>query len=545
MWSKNLSKTKKIIAVSFLVLCLLLGIIYLKNESESINKAFYQSLLEQNEIKEATLQGDEIVFRARGKKYAIIKEGIDMNELLSRVPVRPAREFDTSFFIFICCALLAMFASAAFWVRKKQVDKFPIKKPAQAPINSIDSLNSIKPVISSVSFEDVAGVDDVKVELSEIVDFLKNPKKYKEFGVKMPKGVLMVGPPGVGKTLIAKAVAGEASVPFFYQSGSSFVEIYVGMGAKRVRELFSRAKAMSPSIIFIDEIDAVGKARGEVSNVERDSTLNQLLTQMDGFEDNSGVIVIAATNKIELMDPALLRSGRFDRRIFISLPDYKDRLKILEIYMKDKKNNVNLSHIAKASVGFSGAALETLVNEAAINALRRDALQVEENDFFEVLNKVLLGKKKILSFSDDEKKIQATYQAAKALSAYYFDIGFEKITLIEDRFNEYEHHIRSKSELLNKIKVYLAGSCAMKLIYNESYTNSQSDLMKAKELISYMLSFDMADEKLLDEQKREIQNYLGAMKDKIKALAETLLEQEKLESADVARLINEDLISKA
>ncbi len=545
MWSKNLSKTKKIIAVSFLVLCSLLGIIYLKNESESINKAFYQSLLEQNEIKEATLQGDEIVFRARGKKYAIIKEGIDMNELLSRVPVRPAREFDTSFFIFICCALLAMFASAAFWVRKKQVDKFPIKKPAQAPINSIDSLNSIKPVISSVSFEDVAGVDDVKVELSEIVDFLKNPKKYKEFGVKMPKGVLMVGPPGVGKTLIAKAVAGEASVPFFYQSGSSFVEIYVGMGAKRVRELFSRAKAMSPSIIFIDEIDAVGKARGEVSNVERDSTLNQLLTQMDGFEDNSGVIVIAATNKIELMDPALLRSGRFDRRIFISLPDYKDRLKILEIYMKDKKNNVNLSHIAKASVGFSGAALETLVNEAAINALRRDALQVEENDFFEVLNKVLLGKKKILSFSDDEKKIQATYQAAKALSAYYFDIGFEKITLIEDRFNEYEHHIRSKSELLNKIKVYLAGSCAMKLIYNESYTNSQSDLMKAKELISYMLSFDMADEKLLDEQKREIQNYLGAMKDKIKALAETLLEQEKLESADVARLINEEMNGKA
>ncbi|TQR61498.1 AAA family ATPase [Campylobacter troglodytis] len=540
-----MNKNKKIILASLVVLCLLLGIIYLKNEPEFIDKAFYQSLLEQNAIKEATLQSNEIVISAAGRKYAIIKEGIDMNELLSRVPVRPAREFDTSFFIFICCALLAMFASAAFWVRKKQVDKFPIKKPAQAPINSIDSLNSIKPVISSVSFEDVAGVDDVKVELSEIVDFLKNPKKYKEFGVKMPKGVLMVGPPGVGKTLIAKAVAGEASVPFFYQSGSSFVEIYVGMGAKRVRELFSRAKAMSPSIIFIDEIDAVGKARGEVSNVERDSTLNQLLTQMDGFEDNSGVIVIAATNKIELMDPALLRSGRFDRRIFISLPDYKDRLKILEIYMKDKKNNVNLSHIAKASVGFSGAALETLVNEAAINALRRDALQVEENDFYEVLNKVLLGKKKILSFSDDEKKIQATYQAAKALSAYYFDIGFEKITLIEDRFNEYEHHIRSKSELLNKIKVYLAGSCAMKLIYNESYTNSQSDLMKAKELISYMLSFDMADEKLLDEQKREIQNYLGAMKDKIKALAETLLEQEKLESADVARLINEDLISKA
>lgn len=538
MWSKNLSKTKKIIAVSFLVLCVLLGVIFVKNEPDYIDKALYQSLLEQNLITGATLQGDEIVLRATGRKYAIIKEGIDMDELLSKVPIKPAKDYDSSFWLFVCCALVAMFVLSLLLSRKKQPTA-PRLRQNTPPPSPIESINSIKPVISGVSFEDVAGVDDVKIELSEIVDFLKNPQKYKEFGVKMPKGVLMVGPPGVGKTLIAKAVAGEASVPFFYQSGSSFVEIYVGMGAKRVRELFSRAKMMAPSIIFIDEIDAVGKARGEISNVERDSTLNQLLTQMDGFEDNSGVIVIAATNKIELMDPALLRSGRFDRRIFLSLPDFKDRLKILEIYMRDKKNNVNLSHIAKASVGFSGAALETLVNEAAINALRRGGTQVEENDFFEVLNKVLVGKKKILSFSEDEKKIQATYQAAKALSAYYFDIGFEKITLIEDRFNEYEHHIKSKSELLNKIKVYLAGSCAMKLIYNESYTNSQSDLLKVKELMGYMLSFDMADENLLEEQKREIQGYLSAMKDKIKRLADTLLEQEKLESADVAKLINE------
>ena len=536
--AKNLSKTKKIIIVSFAVLCVLVGVAFMKNEPDYIDKALYQSLLEQNAIKEATLQGDEIVLRAVGGKYAIIKEGIDMDELLNKVPVKPAKDYDSSFWFFVCCALIAMFVSALFLSRRANAQKPRVRHNA-TPLSPIDSINSIKPVISGVSFEDVAGVDDVKIELSEIVDFLKNPQKYKEFGVKMPKGVLMVGPPGVGKTLIAKAVAGEASVPFFYQSGSSFVEIYVGMGAKRVRELFSRAKMMAPSIIFIDEIDAVGKARGEVSNVERDSTLNQLLTQMDGFEDNSGVIVIAATNKIELMDPALLRSGRFDRRIFLSLPDFKDRLKILEIYMKDKKNNVDLSHIAKASVGFSGAALETLVNEAAINALRRNGTQVEENDFFEVLNKVLVGKKKILSFSEDEKKIQATYQAAKALSAYYFDIGFEKITLIEDRFNEYEHHIKSKSELLNKIKVYLAGSCAMKLIYNESYTNSQSDLLKVKELMGYMLSFDMADENLLEEQKKEILGYLSAMKDKIKSLADTLLEQEKIESADVARLINE------
>ncbi|ECC0418489.1 ATP-dependent metallopeptidase FtsH/Yme1/Tma family protein, partial [Campylobacter jejuni] len=308
---------------------------------------------------------------------------------------------------------------------------------------------------------------------------------------------------------------------------------YVGMGAKRVRELFSKAKMMAPSIVFIDEIDAVGKARGEMSNVERDSTLNQLLTQMDGFEDNSGVIVIAATNKIELMDPALLRSGRFDRRIFLSLPDFKDRLKILEIYMKDKNNNINLNKIAKASVGFSGAGLETLVNEAAINALRRNSALVEESDFYAVLNKVLLGKKKILSFNNEEKKIQATYQAAKALSAYYFDIGFEKITLIEDRFKEYEHNIRSKSELINRIKVYLAGSRAMRLIYNESYTNSQDDFLKIKELLDYMLSFDMLKESNLSEQKKEMDEFLNSMKDKILKLSELLLEKEKIEYDDV------------
>lgn len=538
-----MSKNKKIIFASLLVLCVLFGIVYIKNEPEYIDKALYQSFLDKNLIEKAILNDNEIIFKAAGSKYVIIKEGIDIDELLRKVPIELKKDYDFLFFVFILTALLAMFFSILYFARKRTnfIIQAPQNKQNQNAISNLDYSNSIKPVISNISFDDVAGVDDVKLELSEIVDFLKNPKKYKDFGIKMPKGVLMVGPPGVGKTLIAKAVAGEASVPFFYQSGASFVEIYVGMGAKRVRELFSRAKMMSPSIIFIDEIDAVGKARGEISNVERDNTLNQLLTQMDGFEDNSGVIVIAATNKIELMDPALLRSGRFDRRVFLSLPDFKDRLKILEIYMSDKKNNADLTVIAKATVGFSGAALETLVNEAAINALRREASTVEESDFFAVLNKVLTGKKKILSFSDEEKKIQATYQAAKALSAYYFDVGFDKITLIEDRFKEYEKHIKSKSELLNKIKVHLAGSCAMKLICNETYTNSQNDLAKVKELVNFMLSFDMSENFSLEEQKKEIENYISAMKDKVIKLADLLLEQEKLESTDVATVLNEEM----
>lgn len=538
-----MSKNKKIIIASLLVLCVLFGIVYIKNEPEYIDKALYQSFLDKNLIEKAILNDNEIIFKAAGSKYVIIKEGIDIDELLRKVPIELKKDYDFLFFVFILTALLAMFFSILYFARKKSnfIIQSPQNKQNQNAISNLDHANSIKPVISNISFDDVAGVDDVKLELSEIVDFLKNPKKYKDFGIKMPKGVLMVGPPGVGKTLIAKAVAGEACVPFFYQSGASFVEIYVGMGAKRVRELFSRAKMMSPSIIFIDEIDAVGKARGEISNVERDNTLNQLLTQMDGFEDNSGVIVIAATNKIELMDPALLRSGRFDRRVFLSLPDFKDRLKILEIYMSDKKHKADLSVIAKATVGFSGAALETLVNEAAINALRREASEVEESDFFAVLNKVLTGKKKILSFSEEEKRIQATYQAAKALCAYYFDVGFDKITLIEDRFKEYEKHIRSKSELLNKIKVHLAGSCAMKLICNESYTNSQNDLLKVKELVNFMLSFDMSEDFSIQEQKKELEKYIETMKDKVLKLADLLLEKEKLESADVAMILNEGI----
>lgn len=532
-------KNKKIILVSFMILCVLFGILYFKNEPKYIDENLYQSLLNQNLIQKAVVDKDEIWLKTESDSYVIIKDGVDIKTLLAKVPVEMKKDNTLWVFFILLVFIIMLLLSLSFFARKKELAKYPIstkKSPSQAPAINLEH-SQIKPVISNITFNDVAGVDEVKMELSELVDFLQNPKKYKEFGVKMPKGVLMVGPPGVGKTLIAKAVAGEAGVPFFYQSGSSFVEIYVGMGAKRVRELFSKAKMMAPSIVFIDEIDAVGKARGEMSNVERDSTLNQLLTQMDGFEDNSGVIVIAATNKIELMDSALLRSGRFDRRIFLSLPDFKDRLKILEIYMKDKNNNVNLSKIAKASVGFSGAGLETLVNEAAINALRRNSSLVEESDFYAVLSKVLLGKKKILSFNDEEKKIQATYQAAKALSAYYFDVGFEKITLMEERFKEYEHNIRSKSELINRIKVYLAGSRAMSLIYNESYTNAQNDFLKIKELLEYMISFDMLEEPNLSEQKKEMDVFLSSMKDKILKLAELLLEKEKIEYDDIKNIM--------
>ncbi|AJC86305.1 integral membrane ATP-dependent zinc metallopeptidase [Campylobacter sp. RM16704] len=531
-------KNKKIILASFLLLCILLIIGVIKNQPEYISKGVYDELLENNLIQKAIVDDNEVLLKSKEGKFLITKDVVDLNALWQKIPIEYTKNYNLSEIILILI-LLAFLVSFLLFLNKKNKDRQNLLSLEKNILEKNEHKNTVKAVVSDVKFKDVAGVDEAKVELLEIVDFLKNPQKYKNFGVKMPKGVLLVGPPGVGKTLIAKAVAGEAGVPFFYQSGASFVEIYVGMGAKRVRELFLKAKSQAPSIIFIDEIDAVGKSRGDFSNVERDNTLNQLLTQMDGFEDNSGVIVMAATNKIDLMDNALLRSGRFDRRIFISLPDFKDRMHILQNYMREKKSNVNLEKIAKVSVGFSGAALETLVNEAAINAIRRQSEFIEENDFFAVLNKVLMGKKKIFSLNDNERKIQATYQAAKALCAFYFDVKFEKITLVEDRFKEYENTIKSKSELLNKIKVFLAGSIAMELIFNENYTNAQSDFLKIKEILTFMENFGMASENLMQDQKQEVKGFLELMKNKVIKLANILLENEKLEKYDVEKVIME------
>jgi ATP-dependent metalloprotease FtsH len=407
----------------------------------------------------------------------------------------------------------------------------------------------IKPVVSNITFNDVAGIKEVKEELTEIVDFLRNPVKYKNFGIKLPKGVLLVGPPGVGKTMIAKAVAGEANVPFFYQSGSSFVQIYVGIGAKRVRELFAYAKKYAPSIIFIDEIDAVGKARGGLRNDERESTLNQLLSEMDGFEDNSGVIVIAATNKIEVLDEALLRSGRFDRRVFVSLPDKSEREAIINIYLKDKRHNINIKNIAEITVGFSGAALSTLVNEAAINALKRGSRAIEESDFYAVRDKVLLGKKRILSFSDDEKEIQALYQSAKALSAYWFDIKFDKVSIISDGIKDIDKEIESKSAMLSKIKVYLSGMVATELFYQDKFSNSVNDLQKAKDLANLMIEkYGMGESiypnkldsaNILEDAKEEVKKFLDRYKNALVSIKEKMLKDEIITKEELKEIVND------
>jgi len=536
------------------IFAVLLAFGYLRISPKIIDLPTYHALLESGSIKKAKVEDNEVLLYGLNDHFVIIKDGIDIGELLKKVPI----EVQKSSPFFEDLIILGMLGSLLFalliYARKKRAED--VKKEqetSQKAYASYDPFMSsiIRPVRAQVSFRDVAGIKDVKEELEEIVDFLKNPARYKRYGITLPKGVLLVGPPGVGKTMIAKAVAGEASVPFFYQSGATFVQIYVGMGAKRVKELFSQAKAHAPSIIFIDEIDAVGRARGGMRNDERESTLNQLLTEMDGFEDSSGVIVIAATNKIDIIDEALLRSGRFDRRIFIPLPDKNDRLEILKTYMRNKPTEVNLDELANMSVGFSGAALATFVNEAAINALRRGSTILELGDFTAVRQKVLMGKKKVLSFSDEEKKIQALYQAAKALCAYWFEIDFDKISIVNDRLKDIDREIESKTQMLSKIKVYLAGMVATKIAYNEKFTNATEDLSRATAIAKEMVEVYGMGEKLipyesdilfiLENAQSELEHFLEGMNTVLAKISDELYTVESISKVRLKAIIDEVL----
>ncbi|WP_295145921.1 ATP-dependent metallopeptidase FtsH/Yme1/Tma family protein [uncultured Campylobacter sp.] len=550
--TQKFKSKKNILIVSSALLAILLIAASFRGEPKTINFSDYKQLLSQNFIDRAVIEGDEIILYAQNNRYKVVKDSVNLSELFKVAPIENKQIYvDTSEILTILIVFAAFFIILVALARvKKKEQTTELKNGEKAEATGVEGLlNSFAlPVISNVSFADVAGIEDVKSELAEIVDFLKNPMKYKNFGIKMPKGVLMVGPPGVGKTLVAKAVAGEANVPFFYQNGASFVQIYVGMGAKRVRELFLKAKAYAPSIIFIDEIDAVGKSRGGGRNDEREATLNQLLTEMDGFEDNSGVIVIAATNRIEMIDEALLRSGRFDRRVFLSMPDFKDRAAILKTYLKNKRCNADVNELARLSVGFSGAALSTLVNEAAINSLRRGGDTINLSDFEAVLNKVLLGKKKVLSYSEEEKRILATYQAAKALAAYWFEVKFDKISLIEDRFTLAEREIESKTQMLSRVKVLLAGMCKLELDENDLFSNAAQDINAAKELAQKMV-FEYAMggalmpnptdvDKILAQAKDEMTSFLRGVSPQTASVAQYLLDYESIERETIVDILN-------
>ena len=363
---------------------------------------------------------------------------------------------------------------------------------------------------SDKKFEDVAGCDEEKAELAELVDFLKNGEKYTELGARIPKGVLLVGPPGTGKTLLAKAVAGEAGVPFLSISGSDFVEMYVGVGASRVRDLFEQAKKKSPCIVFIDEIDAVGRHRGTGmggGNDEREQTLNQLLVEMDGFGSNTGVIVIAATNRPDVLDPALLRPGRFDRQITVNRPDAQGREDILKVHSKNKPlaPDVDLHEIAKLTIGFTGADLENLMNEAALLAVRNGRKAIVLQDVMDASSRVELGtEKKSHKFSDKAKKLTAFHEAGHAVSAYYTE-GHDPVKEISiiprglgaggyTWYTPQEENYNSRKEMLDNLVSMFGGRVAEALALDDISTGASNDLQRATEIVRDMvIKYGMSD----------------------------------------------------
>jgi len=442
------------------------------------------------------------------------------------------------------------------------------------------------------TFDDVAGLDNAKLDMHEIVDYLKNPQRYRKLGAEIPRGILLMGPPGTGKTLLARAVAGEAGVPFFSISGSEFIEMYVGVGASRVRDMFESARKEAPSIIFIDEIDSVGRARGTGlggGHDEREQTLNQILGEMDGFDPHEAVVVLAATNRPDVLDAALLRPGRFDRKITLDLPDRKARRAILAIHTKDVplEDDVDLERIAALTVGFSGADLENLVNEAALLAGRSERERVDMGALLDARDKVVLGGRREMIIGDEEKRLIAYHESGHALTARYMPNAdpLDKVTIIPrgmalgmtEQIPEEEHYNLGHAYLIDRIGVMLGGRAAEKLVFGEVSSGAEEDLKQATRLARRMVThwgmserlgpvafrrgeehiflgremtqqrdFSEHTSQIIDDEvrgllqgiDRRVAELLKKYRPQLDALAAALLDKETLEAAEIAAILD-------
>lgn len=472
----------------------------------------FMSMIEQKKIGNVEVEDDQIIFTDKDDAKKIYKTGAmndpTLTQRLYDSGAKFSKDIETTTsplvsFLLTFVLPLIIFIGLGQYMGKKLMEQAGGKNSMAFGFGKSNAKVYV-PSTQGIHFSDVAGEDEAKESLSEIVDYLHNPKKYSDVGASMPKGVLLVGPPGTGKTMLAKAVAGEANVPFFSMSGSEFVEMFVGMGASKVRDLFSQAKDKAPCIVFIDEIDAIGKKRdGQFSsNDEREQTLNQLLTEMDGFQENIGVIILAATNRPETLDPALTRPGRFDRRVPVELPDLAGREAILKVHAKKIKtaDDVNFHTIARMASGASGAELANIINEAALRAVRNNRTVVNESDLEESIETVIAGyQKKNAVLSDSEKKVVAYHEIGHALVAAMqsHSAPVQKITIIPRtsgalgytmQVDQGDKYLLTKQELENKIATFTGGRAAEELVFGEVTTGASNDIEQATKLARAMIT---------------------------------------------------------
>lgn len=554
------------------------------------------TLIKDEKVKEVKIEGSTINLELKnGKKVKAVKEeGVSFSEILNDADIDPksfpwsVKDNSTTRTLFnLAATFLPVLIIVGFFIFFLRQAKGAGDNILSFSKSRAKTFNRDKP---SSKFDDVAGVEEAKVELKEVVEFLKHPEKFRKLGARIPKGVLLVGPSGVGKTLLARAVAGEADVTFYSIAGSEFMEMLVGVGASRVRNLFENAKKVAPSIIFIDEIDSIGRQRGMGiggGHDEREQTLNQILVEMDGFEPNDNVIVMAATNRPDLLDPALVRPGRFDRRVTLDFPDIEGRKAIIKIHAKNKPlaNNVDLDKLAKRTVGFSGADLENMLNEAAILAARRNKKQVEGIDLEEAALKVQLGPERKRLTTDEEKRMTAYHEAGHALvtrmlphtdPVHRISIvargptgGHTLIPPAVDRYNE------TKTRLLETISSLLGGRAAEEIEFNEFTVGASNDIQRATDIARKMvtefgmsalgpittgirgenpwLARDMGDskplseslaakvddeiKKIIDSRFEEAKKILKKNKEKLTLVAGELIKRETLEGDEFEELV--------
>ena len=491
----------------------------LEKQVKEVSYTDFMSMTYDDNIGLVQIEGDEITFTDKAQENIyktiaidsdtdLVQRVYDHGGQLNRIDTQPG--LLTSILVGWVLPLLP-FLLIGYFIRKRMQKSMGGADGMMFGMGGGSGAKVYVPSSTGIRFADVAGEDEAKELLGEIVDFLHDPEKYREIGARLPKGALLVGPPGTGKTLLAKAVAGEANVPFFSIAGSEFVEMFVGRGAAKVRDLFKQANEKAPCIVFIDEIDTIGKKRDgqAMGNDEREQTLNQLLTEMDGFDGSKGVVVLAATNRPDSLDPALLRPGRFDRRIPVELPDLQGRIEILKVHARKIRlaEDVDFTPIAKTAAGASGAELANIVNEAALRAVRDGRKYATQEDLQESVEVVIAGyQKKSRVLSDEEKKIVAYHETGHALVAAMqsHSAPVQKITIIPRtsgalgytlQVDEGDHFLMSKEELLNKITTYTGGRAAEELVFHSITTGASNDIEQATKLARAMISrYGMSDE---------------------------------------------------